>query len=594
MDTRSTKYSTLVQLLSSKKMKNKITLFLLFVIAVGLWSCDDDFLDTPSTDLTDQDVWSDPQLAELYLLNLYTSVRLHQREPSKNDGSMGLTRGHFWAMFSSVSDETVYSNDDDTYVIQQGAMSAGNFGFMSTAWSRNYVGIRDCNDALAKIPDLNINDEKMSQLIAEVRFIRAVRYFELLRSFGGAVLIGDRVTTLDDEFLGLYDRSTVNETVDYIVSELRAAAPKLPNRLNQGQSYLGRATAEAALGFISRTLLYAASPLYTQTGDPANDGLNGGSTTTWAEAAQAADTIMTLGFSLVDDLDADSVENFRLLFVSDPDIREDIFFRDYNGISTTFGGLEIMNSLKSQGGWAGNGPMQNFVDDFEMASTGLPISDGASGYDEQDPYTDRDPRFYATVYYHGSIHRGDTVDINLDAGPEQNQSRTGYWIRKFIDESFPLEERQSRGRQSPWRYMRYAEILLNYAEAQNEAAGPGVALSSGLTPVDAVNLVRQRVKMPLLPASISQDDLRSRIQNERRVELALEEHRYYDVRRWMIAMDVENRPARRVDLTDGTYVFTNQAYAVGTKSFSVQHYWMPIPQQEIQISNGALQQNYMY
>ncbi|MBD0404672.1 RagB/SusD family nutrient uptake outer membrane protein [Flammeovirga sp. EKP202] len=566
-------------------MTNKFYIAICMMTTIFAWSCNDNFLQTPSTDLTEDVIWGDPAIAETYILNLYTSIKLADKEPSKGEGSQGLTRGHHWAMFSSIADETVYSNDDQTYLVQTGQLSPGNFGFTSSAWGRNYVGIRECNDALTRIPNLDLSDQKIKELMAEVRFIRAVRYFELLRSFGGAVLIGDRITTLDDDFSDLYNRSTINETVDYIISELEAAATDLPDRTVQ---QTGRATSEAALGYISRTLLYAASPLYTQTGAQANDGLNGGSTRTWQEAADAAKAVMNLGFTLVDDLSDDPSENYRLLFISDPDTREDIFYRDYNSVSTTFSGMEIMNTPKSRGGWAGNGPMQNFVDDFEMQDTGLPITDAGSGYDPNNPYEGRDPRFYGSVIYHGLEYRGAPLDINVDAGPNQNQSRTGYFLRKFVDES--VTDWWTQGRQSPWRYMRYAEILLNYAEAQNEAFGPDASV------YNAVNTVRARANMPNLPNGLTQDSMRERIRNERRVELSFEEHRYYDVRRWLIANDIENRPARKVtyDEATGTYDMTKQADNMGAKSFSVEHYWFPIPQDEITISKGALQQNYMY
>ena len=140
---------------------------------------------------------------------------------------------------------------------------------------------------------------------------------------------------------------------------------------------------------------------------------------------------------------------------------------------------------------------------------------------------------------------------------------------------------------SPWRYIRYAEILLNYAEAQNEATGPDQSVH------DAVNEVRNRAGMPDLPAGLSQTEMRERIRNERRVELAYEEHRYFDVRRWMIAEVVENQQARGMSITknpNGTLTYTVKEALTG-KSFSAKHYWFPIPVEEINASNGAVDQN---
>lgn len=575
---------------------NRIVTAIFCLSMIMFSACDDDFLDIESTDLTDDVIWSDPALAESYILSLYTSIRLTNREAGIGAGdgaSAGLTRGFFWAMFSSVTDETVYSNDDDTYTIQRGEMSPNNFGFVGTAWGRHYRGIRECNVALARIPDLELPDQSITELLAEVRFIRAFRYVQLLRSYGGVPIMQDATPGLEDDFSDLYDRSTVNETVAYINGELDFAIANLPSKASQET---GRANMESAMGLRSRLLLIAASPLFTD-GAPGlgtNNGLNGGSTTTWQEAANAADQVMALGtLSLVDNLDTDPVENYRLFFLQDQ-TQEDLLIRDYNANSRAFGGLEKMNAPNSLGGWAGNGPMQNFVDDFEM-SNGLPIDDPASGYDPDDPYTDRDPRFYATVVYDGANLRGSILDITVDAGTGQNLSRTGYFMRKFIDEGSDLNDWDNTGREASWRYIRYAEILLNFAEAQNEANGPTAPGSqSGMTPLQAVNMVRNRAGMPDLPGGISQDDLRQRIRNERRIELFMEEHRYYDVRRWLIAEQTEGIPARKVVRTATGYDFTQPADNMGPKTFRIQNYWVPIPINDITISEGRIVQNPNY
>lgn len=304
---------------------------------------------------------------------------------------------------------------------------------------------------------------------------------------------------------------------------------------------------------------------------------------------------MDLGkYSLVTDLDADPAENFRKLFVTQTATSEDIFTRFYVQTSNSGGRaipVERMNGPNGSGGWGGNSPMQNFVDDFEM-SNGLPIDDVASGYDDQDPYVNRDPRFYATVVYNGLAFRDRPYESFLPEGldsPDGNEpwntSKTGYLLRKFMREDITLNDWNDMGT-SPWRYFRYAEILLNYAEAQNEVTGPDASV------YDAVNTVRQRAGMPDL-TGFSQDEMRDKIRNERRVELAFEEHRYFDVRRWKIAMEVENQPARGVSITkesDGSLTFA-PSIALDGKTFEEKHYWFPIPLDDITASNGALEQN---
>jgi hypothetical protein len=339
------------------------------------------------------------------------------------------------------------------------------------------------------------------------------------------------------------------------------------------------------MGLKSRLLLYAASPLYT---DGANDAGK------WQAAADAAKAIIDLNkFELVKNLDADPAENYRKFFLSAPGV-EDIFFREYTVTSRTMA-MERMNAPNGFGGWGGNCPMQNLVDDYEM-SNGVPIEDGASGYDPQDPYTDRDPRFYGTILYNGASYRGRQIETFLPGGKDSpagnepwNTSPTGYYLRKFLNENISLEDWNSMGT-SPWRYIRYAEILLNYAEAQNEAVGPDQSVH------DAINEIRNRAGMPNLPAGLSKEQMRERIRNERRVELAYEEHRYFDVRRWMIAEDVENQMARGMSVTkngDGSFTYAVKEALTG-KTFSAKHYWFPIPIEEINASNGAIEQNPLY
>ena len=565
-------------------MKKIIMMLALGSLSFVNLSCDKDLLDVESTSLTDQAVWADSNLAEAFVRGLYTGVRLADKEPGHNGGDTpaGFGRGFHWAMWASVSDEAIYSNDDATYLVQRGQLSPSNYGFMSTTWGRSFRNIREVNLALSKIDtDASPFDaETKNLLIGELHFIRAFRYFELLRGFGEVPLMGDEVYDLNSNFDGLYDRKSKAEVVSYITQELETAIDMLP------PSNGARATDAAAMALKSRVLLYAASPLFT-------DGVD--DTAKWATAAQAAQDVMNLNrFSLVTNLDADPSENFRKLFVTRTMTSEDIFMRFYMPASNSGGRaipIERMNGPNGSGGWGGNCPMQNLVDDFEMID-GSDIEDPGSGYDPQDPYTNRDPRFYATVVYNGSILRDRAYESFVPNGkdsPEGNEpwntSPTGYLMRKFIQEDITLNDWNNMGA-SPWRYFRYAEILLNYAEAQNEAAGPDQSV------YDAVNAVRQRAGMPVL-SGLTKDQMREALRNERRVELAYEEHRYFDVRRWMIAMDVENKPAKSIEITkasngDLTY---EEGIALDGKKFEEKHYWFPIPQSDITASGGKLKQN---
>jgi hypothetical protein len=561
----------------------KYLIYTLAAVVLSLSSCDSDLLNVKPTSLTDEAVWKDPFLTEAFITNLYTGIRLTDKEANQGERYIGFGRGFHWAMYASITDEAVYSNDDQTYLVQRGQLSPNNYGWTSTIWGRSYRSIREANLVLANISKTPVTPERRALLEAEVRFVRAFRYFDLLKGFGGVPNLGDRVTQLTDDFSDLYDRMTIEETVNYIVSELDAVIGQLPDAPNDSWER-GRATTPAAMALKSRVLLYAASPLYT--GD-SND------VSKWQAAADAAQDVIDLGtFGLVKDLSADPAENYRLLFVSGP-TNEDIFFREYTTASPAMA-MERMNAPNGYGGWGGNCPMQNLVDDYEMVN-GLPIDDDASGYNEQDPYVDRDPRFYATILYNGAPYRGRQIETFLPSGKDSpdgnepwNTSPTGYYLRKFLKESVSLEDWPNMGT-GTWRYFRYAEILLNFAEAQNEATGPDPAV------YDAVNAIRDRAGMPPLPDDLSQDEMRERIWNERRIELAYEEHRYFDVRRWLIAEDVENESAQGISITKngGDLIFARKE-ALGGRTFEQQHYWFPIPIEEINVSNGAIDQNPFY
>lgn len=571
-------------------MKNKILILLCAVIASFFLSCEKDFLEVPSENLTAQSVWADPVLAESFIVGLYTSIKASANEEEHADGSgdqapAGFGRGNSFQMWSSLTDESFYIFDATTHSMQKGLLSPSSNDFIKSAWSRNYRAIRECNLAMENVnSESSVFDvDKARELTAEIRFIRAYRYFELWKNFGRVSIVGDKVYTLTDDFTPLYDQKEIPEVLDYIVSELDAAiAGGL--KVDNGE----RGNIDAAMALKSRALLYGASPLFTnEVNDP----------TKWSAAAQAAEEVMDLGrYSLVRNFDTDPTENYRKLFINQTKTPEDIFMRFYQQVGPGNGkgdAMERLNGPNGDGGWGGNCPMQNFVDDFEM-SNGLPITDPGSGYDPQDPYTNRDPRLDAIVTHHNSpVLNGRLYDPTLPGGadsPEGNEgwnaSQTGYLLRKFMNLDVAMADINKQGT-SPWRYFRYAEILLSYAEAQNEAVGPDQSVH------DAVNDVRDRAGMPDLPTGLSQSEMRTAIQNERRIELSFEEHRYFDERRWKIAMTTANEPLMGMGITNnggGSFTYTPRVVFVG-RAFTEKLYWAPIPASEIDASNNMLEQN---
>ncbi|KGO84875.1 carbohydrate-binding protein SusD [Flavobacterium rivuli WB 3.3-2 = DSM 21788] len=558
-----------------------------------LTGCEKDFLEiTPTDRLSDAAILADSTLFEAYVTNRYIGVKLTNKEGDSNQPGFG--RGFEYGMWSSLTDESIYNNNDDTWLIQQGQLAPENLGIAGVFWARSYRSIREINYALNNIDQVNMSEGRKNRLIAELKFIRAFRYHDLIRNYGKVVLMGDRVVELGENYQDPinFDRKSIDEAMTYVIAQLDEAAAGLPvaNSNNYGE---GRATKGAALGLKSRLLLYAASPLYTG---------GSGSAQKWAAAAQAAKDVMNMGvYNLYQG-------GYTELFTNEQSNSEYIFARFYN-LTGRHLALEIANGPNGYGGWGGNVPLQNLVDDYEM-------TDGSSfswnnTAQATAPYANRDPRFAATVLYDGAPYRERTVETykSINNAPiseggypdgqdspggrdNWNTSKTGYYLRKFIREDLPIINPWEVAGVQNWIYMRYAEILLNYAEAQNEAAGPDASV------YEAINSIRSRssVGMPALPAGLTQSEMRTRIQHERRIELAFEEHRYYDVRRWKIADVTENKPAQGINIVralDGTKTYSVFTALAG-KSFQTKHYWLPIPRFEILASDNQLEQNPEY
>ncbi|MDR6941640.1 RagB/SusD family nutrient uptake outer membrane protein [Mucilaginibacter pocheonensis] len=565
------------------KFKYRTPLYFVIGSMLSMTACKKDFLNVKPTDrIATSAIESDTAVYEAFVTNRYIGERLQDKE---GDGSNpGFGRGFEYSMWSSLTDESIYNNDDATWLVQRGQLAPENLGGAGVLWGRSYRSIRECNYALSILPKMPLSPAHKTRIEGELKFIRAFRYQDIIRNYGGAVLVGDKVTNLTDNLQdpALFKRASIKESIDYAVAQLDDAASKLPLN-NDGTWLLGRATKGAALALKSRLLLYAASPLY-----------NAG---TWANAVTAAQAVIGLNIYGI------YTGGYNNLFLINQ-TNETIFARLYTK-NANHTHLEIANGPNGYGGWAGNTPLQNLVDDYEM-DNGKPITDPTSGYDPTHPYTNRDPRFAATVLYNGATYRGQTIDAFIPGGKDSkdgpdnwNTTKTGYYLKKFMNDAYPLQNPWGNAGFQPWIYFRYAEILLNFAEAANEAYGPdAVPAGSTLSARTAINMIRSRpgINMPALATGLSQSQMRDAVRYERRVELAFEEHRFYDVRRWKIADVTENKPAGGVIITknaNGSFIYTPKV-ALDGRSFAPKHYWLPIPRAEIQASGGQLQQNAGY
>lgn len=434
-------------------------------------------------------------------------------------------------------------------------------------WRRNYLGIRRANLFLSKIDVVPTTDLLKTQFKAEARFLRAYFYFELVKRWGGVPLIGDKVYTINDDIN--IPRNSLDECYTYIVSELDAIKTLLlPYAVSDGD--WGRANLGAALALKSRVLLYAASPL----SNPTNN------TQKWALAAQAAADVKALGYTLVTDWIANfnATKNTEFIFIKE------------NALNTS---IEVNNGpIGYLQGVGLTSPSQNLVDAFLMLD-GKTISDPGSIYNPSNPYANRDPRLTATIMHNGKNWLGrpvETFDGGQDKpGGNRTQTRTGYYLRKFMGKFETSTSYANQGHHVI--LLRYAEILLNHAEALNESGGAVADIVNNLV------LIRKRAGITAgannlygLSLTLTKDQLRTIIQNERRIEFAFEEHRTWDLRRWKLAEVELNKPVRGVQIVKTGAVLSYNYFNVVNAAFDASKmYWYPIPQAEMLANNRMVQ-----
>jgi len=410
-------------------------------------------------------------------------------------------------------------------------------------------------------------------LKGEAFFLRGLFHFELVKRYGG-VPLATRVFDRSED-LNL-PRNTFQECVDQIVKDCDSAIALLPSWTQSwSTAQRGRATKMAALALKGRMLLYAASPLFNTTNDVAN----------WQLAANAAKALIDSNrHSLYNPYQ--NIFNFGAAQYNN----ESIFATQ----ALNRNDIEINNAPISYDGAKGRtNPTQELVDAFEMTN-GKPITDPTSGYNPSNPYNGRDPRLALTINHNTRVFKNRQVETFVGGadGLEKNvnATKTGYYLRKFLSEAATWNQASNTNARRPWIVFRYAEILLNYAEALNEVSGPVADVYK------YVNMVRQRsgINMPALPAGLSKDAMRLRIQNERRVELCFEGHRFFDVRRWKLGSQFLNGPVTGMRITknaNGTYNYSR--FTVENRVFNEKNYLYPFSQNDIN-RQPALEQNQGY
>lgn len=438
-------------------------------------------------------------------------------------------------------------------------------------WYDAYEAIRNVNLFLKHVDNVPIDATTKTYWRSEARFIRAINYFELIKRYGGVPLIGDKLFSQNEKIS--IPRNTYEECVKYIVSELNDIKDSLrPDPVSNTQ--LGRITQGAALALKSRVLLYAASPL----NNPDND------LSKWQAAADAAKAVIDYGkFSLVNDFVSVFTErqNDEVILAYQRDQTKDLERQNAP--------VGYAEPNQSQGYVS---PTQELVNAFPMEN-GLPITDPNSGYNPDSPYLNRDPRFYATIFYNGTMwlkRPVETFEGGLDKpNGVQRQTQTGYYMRKFLAD---YSDQQAYGNQNHnFVIFRYAEILLNYAEAENELGNTNEAYPQLTALRKRAGIEPGADDMYGLKPNMTQDEMRKTIHHERRIEMAFEEQRFWDARRWKTAESVFNQELHGIKITktsDST--FSYQTVPVFKMTFAPKMYLYPIPYKEI-AGNPAIEQN---
>lgn len=550
-------------------MNTKFFRYVFVSMAVGsaftLCSCND-FLDREEDSFIDKTATFDSyNRTKQYLTYAYSLL------------PEGLNRFSGGALLGAATDDACFAIESSN--IQQ--FNNGSWNALNNpdnVWDRYFAGIAKCCTLLENSNHVNLDISRLDPAKrveyennlkdirmwrAEAHFLRAYFNFELLKRYGPIPIIK---STLDiNKDYSDTPRPTMKEVVEFITNDCDMAADSLeltPWR-NMNDAF-GRATKGAALALKSRLLLYAASPLYVNFGD-IDEANKPSDATLWKAAADAAKAVIDLNqYELAPAYDD--------LFKNDFQNKEYIFVRRYPSNSD----FEKSNFPISYGGKGGTNPSQNLIDDYEMLDgTAFDWSDPVKA---AHPFENRDERLLATVLMNGVLFKGKRIATypgGADAMPNPNATKTGYYLRKFLNENVNIQTGGgSDGHVVP--LFRLAEIYLNYAEALNEydPTNPDIAVY--------LNKIRERVSLPDVPSGLTQEQMRTLIHHERRVELAFEEHRFWDVRRWKVASSTLGAPVKGVKITqDDAGNFTYSPVQVEQRVFQPKMYWYPIPQSEV-------------
>lgn len=558
---------------------NKPVLRFLFIATIFAGCAKDDFLEVPNTGaVSSQTAFASEAAADLVLNDAYNALPdlydfIFEPFDSWTDDLM---TGFNWNISSQVarSKANLNSNTELWYTWSEASMWL--------EWGTLYKKVRKTNVFIDGVEKSELPEEYKTKRIAEARVLRAYFYHQLWMLYGGVPLISKPDNSSVDGQAIFHARASFDETFSFIQNELAEAAAALPD--NSGNDGNGRITKGAALTIKGWVENFYASPL----NNPSND------LTRWATAAATNAQVMQLGYGLYPKYD-------ELFLTTGNNNNEGILYRQYINIKqgSNIIGFQGPNYVGTNWlSWGGSTPTQELVDEYAMAN-GKAITDPTSGYDPQNPYANREPRFRQSILYNGNTFNG-TVFMSavgsglnaIDLADATDNTNTGYCTKKRMDTTVNIF--QSGASAQNLYFFRYAEVLLNYAEAQNEAVGADPSVYA------ALDELRTRAGIPTFTEvypGASQAEMRELIRRERRVELAFEGKRYFDLLRWKLAEVNLNKVMHGMLIEPnggGGYTYTRipaVPSAAPQWSFDpAKNYLLPIPLSAIG-QNPALQGN---
>lgn len=506
-------------------MKKQHTLYILGLCSILSFSCEKKFLDkAPGVDVTENTMFSSQTELEMYVASLYRHG-IHHGFPTED---RSLTNAATYDISAGATDEAEYAVGwltsqrwNNSSITASDIVNLEDYRFFL-----RWTAIRMSNIIMERLHEVpNLTAVYRDQILGEAKFMRALNYFEMVKRYGGVPIVDKRFQLTDDLKLG---RNTIEECINFIVSDATDAASKLlpvyPSTMR------GRATRGAALMLKSRALLYAASPLFN-TGQPylnfgdKNNLISYGNydKERWKLAADAAKAVIdqapAAGTRLITDRGVDA--NYKYQWTTN-DNAEIILASKVYGLRNAWEipWATMKPNTLSHSGWAGVMVTMNFIRKYEKKDGTPQTWPQGGGNNLFQKYDELDPRFKQTIAYHNSYWNREDPKFNCI------NSALGHWMHKLIP-----EELHNGAAQIPnWQIFRLAEAYLNYAEALNEYYD-----APNADAYEAVNVIRRRSGMPDLPANLSKEEFRRRVHNERDIELAFEDHRFWDIRRWMIA-----------------------------------------------------------